>query len=365
MKSFPSTYYLKWFLVSRPQSRYSLGNSAIEPLNQAEWRRFKGAITLKAEPGFLRLIPLIHAIASHYRVPYTHVIPASGTSSATLFLFQQFLSPGDHVVLECPTYEPLLRGLQWYGVRISRLLRRFENGFAIDLKDLEARMTPRTRMIVLTTPHNPSGVAIPKETLRAIGTLARRSGAVVLCDEVYSEFLDSKIWKPAATLGPEFISTNSFAKAFGLHGIKVGWALASRRIATVANSVWEGSGVQWAHPSIGLAEQAFRDIGWIQRRSRTRAATNWTILKQWLEAHRTMFEWVEPSGGVICFVRLKKRRNTLALANHWLARYGLFITPGEFFDTPGAFRIGFGNSTSQLRLALRKLDLALHTSRLT
>ena len=106
------------------------------------------------------------------------------------------LSPGDEVLLEEPTYGLLLDVAQYLGASVRRVPRRFENGFALDPAEVMRALTPRTRLIVLTNFHNPSGALIPVETLRAIGESALRVGARVLVDEVYLEMLFQAARRP-------------------------------------------------------------------------------------------------------------------------------------------------------------------------
>ena len=116
--------------------------------------------------------------------------------------------------------------------------RRMEDGFRVDEEEVERQMTPRTRLIVLTNLHNPTGAYIDERTMRAIGELARNHGARVLVDEFYLEALYDRRPRPAIHLGEHFLVTSSLTKAYGLSGLSCGWVL----------GWWCGRGIR-LHPS--------------------------------------------------------------------------------------------------------------------
>src|SRR4029450_8117051 len=111
-----------------------------------------------------------------------------------------------------------------------RFKRKPEDAFRLDIGEIERMLTPKTRLIVLTNLHNPSGVLIEDDVLRELGALAVRHGARVLIDEVY---LDSAVppRRSAAHLGSEFVCTNSLTKVYGLSGLRCGWFLGGPGLA--------------------------------------------------------------------------------------------------------------------------------------
>ena len=131
----------------------------------------------------------VQAIARRYRVPQESVVSAVGTSLANYLAFTSITEPGDEILVEQPTYELILSTARYLGLEIKRFPRRAENDFAIDLADVERKITPRTRAIVICNLHNPTGAITPDATLRDIGALADKTGAYVLVDEVYREML--------------------------------------------------------------------------------------------------------------------------------------------------------------------------------
>src|SRR5207302_9436693 len=140
------------------------------------------------------------------------VTVAGGTSMANHLAMAAMIEHGDEVLIEQPTYDPLLAVAEYLGAEIKRFARRFEDGFKIDIEALEKQISPRTRLIVLTNLHNPSSALVDETTLRKIGDLARNVGARVLVDEVYQEAIFENAPRSAMSLGPEFVATSSFPK---------------------------------------------------------------------------------------------------------------------------------------------------------
>ena len=111
-----------------------------------------------------------------------------GASLGILYVLLAFVRPGDHVIVERPAYEALHRVPAMLGADVSRLGRRHDEEWAVRVDRLARLITPRTRAILLTNLHNPSGTLIPAEAMLAIGDLAARVGAIVCVDEVYLDF---------------------------------------------------------------------------------------------------------------------------------------------------------------------------------
>src|SRR5262249_38320497 len=156
---------------------------------------------------------------------------ATGTTLANHLAMAAILEPDDEVVVEQPVYDPLLAVPRYLRARVKRFLRRREDDFRIELPELERVVTAQTRLIVITNMHNPTSAVVPIETLKQIGELAESVGARVLVDEVYLEAIFDGVRPYAFGLGPEFVTTGSLTKAYGLSGLRCGWILAEPELA--------------------------------------------------------------------------------------------------------------------------------------
>ncbi|MFC1791907.1 aminotransferase class I/II-fold pyridoxal phosphate-dependent enzyme, partial [Gemmatimonadota bacterium] len=129
--------------------------------------------------------PLLDAIGKKYQVTTDQISVATGASGANFLACGALLRAGDEVVVERPTYDPLLGIPRFLGAQVRRFDRVFEEGFVVDPQRVAAVVTPRTRLIILSNLHNPTGALTSAETLGAVGEIADGVGARVLVDEVY------------------------------------------------------------------------------------------------------------------------------------------------------------------------------------
>src|SRR5581483_6956719 len=160
-------------------ARYNLANSGILGCSLNELPITLDDVQLNG-PNHEGYVPLKEAIASKYGVMPAQVVTAQGTSMANFLAMATVLERGDEVLLEHPAYDPLLAALRYLGTEVKRFHRTLANGWQIELDEVKQLLTPRTRLIVLTSPHNPSGVTVEQTTIKQLGELAATVGARVL-----------------------------------------------------------------------------------------------------------------------------------------------------------------------------------------
>src|SRR5205807_641142 len=203
--------YMQW-AKKRPKVKYDLALSGILDLPFAELDAKIEDVDLNGDNSY-GYRPLIDALASHCDVaPESVVTISGGTSMANHLAMAAALEHGDEVLIEQPTYEPILAVAGYFGAKIKRFSRSFEDQFRIDVEEIAEQITRATRLIVLTNLHNPSSALVDEKTLRRIGELAHGVGARVLVDEVYLEAMFERAPRSCVHLGPEFISTSSLTK---------------------------------------------------------------------------------------------------------------------------------------------------------
>ena len=301
--------------------------------------------------------PLLEAIAARYGVTPGRVTTAQGCSGANFLVYAALLEPGDDVLIEEPGYDPLLGAPRLVGANVIRFSREFADGFALDPDRVRAAMTPRTRLVVITSPHNPTGAVADAGALREIGRMAEERGAHVLVDEVYLDSTDAA--RPAAaTYGDTFISTSSLTKSYGLAGLRSGWILSSEGVAARlrrARDVVDGTGSIVAER---LSVLAFEHLDALIARARRILQQNRPIALDALR-RRPELEFVEPHGGTIVFPRLTKVDDTSRFAERLLNERDTAIVPGRFFGCPSHFRLGFSGPLESLRGGLGALEAAL------
>ena len=347
--------YMTWAKTSS-HARFNLATSGLVSVRLSELSVELADLELTRDGGY-GYEPLQRALAKRLNVAPESVVTAIGTSLANHLAMAALIKAGDEVLIEQPTYEPLLALARYLGADIKRFNRRFETDFRVLPSEVEKNLSPRTRLIVLTNLHNPSGVQIEQETLREVGSLAKRSGAHVLVDEVYLEALFDERPSTAFLLGPEFVTTSSLTKAFGLSGIRCGWIVAE---PALAEKIWQLNdlfGVMPAHPAEKLSVIALEQLPEIAARARTRLNKNRAVVYEFLDT-RVDLEAVRSEFGTIVFPRLKQG-SVDRLCAVLREKYETSVVPGRFFEMPDHFRVGFGIDPEMLKEGLVRLGSAL------
>jgi aspartate/methionine/tyrosine aminotransferase len=301
--------------------------------------------------------PLLAALAEHLQVEPASVVLAAGTSMANHLALAGLVEHGDEVLLESPGYPLIAAAARYLGAEVVTYERRPEEGFRLDPQAVARRLSPRTRVIVVTNLHNPSSVRTDEAVLREVGVLAREAGARVLVDEVYLEAVFAPRPPSAVHLGPEFVVTSSLTKAYGLSGLRCGWILAE---PDLARSLWRLNDVfaaSAAHPAERLSLVALQHLGPIRDRASRILETNRPVLQRFLDG-RDDLETVRSSWGTTSFPRLKSGRVD-ELCSGLRDRYQTSVVPGHFFGAPDHFRIGVGGEPEMTAEGLRRLGGAL------
>jgi aspartate/methionine/tyrosine aminotransferase len=273
------------------------------------------------------------------------VLVTPGAAAALFIVHTALLSAGDPLVVEFPNYATNIETPRAIGCQVDLLKLDFAQGFRFSAAELAALVTPRTRLISLTHPHNPTGTVLSRQDLEAAVTLAERTGCCLLVDETYREMNYEGPTPLAATLSPRCISVASMSKSFGLPGIRMGWIitrdpalqelfLAAKEQILICNSVVDE---EIAHAVLSRRE---RFLPSILERNRQALAT----VREWI-AQQSLLEWVEPRGGVVCFPRIRPDSGVDVDEFYHILneKYGTHVGPGHWFGMERRFmRIGYG-----------------------
>lgn len=349
--------YMEW-AKQRPSPRYDLAISNILGCSVDDLPGACEALDLsgKNDNGYA---PLIEAIADRYRVNTAQVTTAQGTSGANFLVCAALLEPGDDVLVERPGYDPLLGTPRLLGARTVRFDRSFDDGYRLDPDRVRRALTPRTRLIIITTPHNPTGALAAREEILEIGRLAESAGAHVLVDEVYLDVAsDQPSDDVAARLSEAFISTSSLTKSYGLASLRCGWVLSSPAVAERlrrTRDVVDGTG-----PIVTerLSVLAFEHLDALHARAKKILATNFPRVRDFVAGHPEL-QWVPPQGGTVAFPRILGVDDTTRFVERLVAERETIVVPGRFFEAPAHFRLGFSGRTEVVEGGLAHLGQAL------
>jgi aspartate/methionine/tyrosine aminotransferase len=301
--------------------------------------------------------PLVERLAKLNRVSPDCVVTAQGTSLANHLAIAATLEPGDEALVEWPTYELLTTTLQYLGAQVRFFDRGLERGFRVDPEEVERKITPRTRLIVLTNLHNPSGTLIDDATLRAVGEIARKNNARVLVDEVYLESMFDRRPRPAIHLGDHFVVTSSLTKAYGLSGVRCGWVLANPELAQRMRLIHDLYGVNAAFPADLISVIALDNLDHVIARAKKLLDANRPVLDAFLQSRDDLAS-VRPEFGTVAFPRVKN--GTVDQLDRLLReKYETAIVPGKYFAEEQHFRLGIGGDPEMTRVGFERLGKAL------
>lgn len=355
-RTYAHSPYLVW-VKTQPHAKYNLATSGVMNLPLAQLPVGPQDLEISGQTPGYGFAPLQESLSRYLKVPKECIVAAIGTSMANYLAYAGTLEPGDDVLVEQPAYESMFLAAQLAGANVVRFQRRFENGFAIDPSEVQRAITPKTRLIVLTNLHNPSGAFVTTETLRAIGKIAEQNGARVMVDEVYLEmFFDNPV-PSSFHLGETFVVTSSLTKVYGLSGLRCGWILAAPELAQRLWHINDLFGNIPPHSAELMSIVALENISTIAQRSRNLLNANRALLNQFLDS-RTDLELLRPPAGTVIFPRVTTG-NTGKFIELLREKYETEVVPGHFFEMPDHFRVGIGGDTEMLRVGLERMSSAL------
>ena len=329
--------FMHW-AKTRPKAKYDLALSGILNLPIAELEFDVKNLELHGDNPY-GFRPLIEALAKHRHVDPKNIATVSGgTSLANHLAMAALIENGDEVLIEQPTYDPLVAVARYLGAKIKRFPRPFEIEFKIDIDALEKHVTPKTRLIVITNLHNPSSALVDDYMLRKIGELARKVSAHVLVDEVYLEAMFESAPSPAISLGPEFVVTSSLTKGYGLSGLRCGWIFAEAELAKKIRRLDDIFAASAPFMMEQLSVAAINQLPKISARAKSMLDANRKTLREFLKS-RDDVDVVPTKFGTTSFPRVRNV-DVEELCSLLIKKYETALVPGKFFESPQHMRIG-------------------------
>jgi aspartate/methionine/tyrosine aminotransferase len=295
------------------------------------------------------------ALAAMYGADAEEILVFNGGAEALFALFFVAAEPQANVVVPTPAFAPFLEIPKSFGVEVRTYELRLENAFALDAEDITRLADARTKLILLNTPHNPTGALADDSALRELDAFAQRRGIQLVVDEVYHPIYHVEAPRSAGEYTRATV-LGDYSKSFSLPGIRIGWLLerdaARRRELERAHTYLT---VSTSLPGELLAEVAVRNRETVWNRARTVSATNLALLDQWAAEHEEHVEWLRPSGSMTAFPRLRGIADARPFCVA-AAERGVLLAPGDCFGAPAHFRIGFGLAMPKYREALGLLS---------
>ena len=272
------------------------------------------------------------------------VLITAGAAQALFIIATSLLDKGDHVVVIRPNYATNIETPRAIEAEVTYLDLAFADGFRIDPEKLMARVTPRTRYVSITVPHNPTGVMMSDVDLRSLVAQVESAGCRLLVDETYREMTSGAPLPVAATLSERAISVSSLSKTYGIPGIRTGWLVCrDGELMKTFLAAKEQIGICGSVVDEEIAARAFAQRGTWLPELHAFIARQLGVVRQWM-AGEEMMEWVEPSGGVVCFPRIKPEVPVDVDEFYRVLGevHGTYVGPGHWFEQDRRhMRIGY------------------------
>ncbi len=373
MLTSPLAPYLYW-AKTRPAATFDLAGSNLLACTLDDLPGAREAVDLTA-PDRGGYPPLVEAIAAHYGVSTDLVVTAHGCSAANFLAIAALVGPGDTVLMEEPWYDQITGACRLLGARVETFERRFDEGYRIDVGALRSRITTGTKLVIITSPHNPSGMTTDRDTLVALQAMAEGAGVHVLVDEVYLDVTNmlqdppssdkprtaprvTGRYTPAALLGDRLLSISSLTKSYGLSGLRCGWVIAAPAIAERARRVRDLIDNIGAAPADRLGALAFTHLGRLAARAHGLVSTNLDVARAFLARHPQL-ELSVPVETTIMFPRLAGVPDMGPFVARLFADHSVAVVAGSFFGAPAHMRISLGGRTETLVAGLERIGRML------
>ena len=291
-----------------------------------------------------------------------NVTVANGTAEANFIAAWRLVEPGDEVVLVLPNYMQLWGVVRGFGATVVPVRLREEAGWGLDGDQLRRAVGPRTRLVAVCNPNNPTGAILSDAERKEIVSAAGRHGAWILADEVYRGA--ERDGEETATFWGSYdrlLVTGGLSKAYGLPGLRIGWVVGPE---TAAGELWARKDYLTISPgalSDRLARAALRPEARARILARTRGilTANYPVLEEWVRRRGDRFRLVPPRAGAIAYLRYGWNVNSTELVGRLREEQSVLVVPGDHFGMDGFLRVGFGNEPRELRAGLERIDVVL------
>ncbi|HXH05675.1 MAG TPA: aminotransferase class I/II-fold pyridoxal phosphate-dependent enzyme [Vicinamibacterales bacterium] len=313
-------------------------------------------------PELRRLVAALYPGATE-----AHIEITNGGAEANYVVLWHLVEPGDEIVMMTPNYMQGWGLARAFGGGVARWwlregMRAGRPAWRADLDELDRLVTPRTKLILICNPNNPTGARLTAEELDAVCRIAARHGAWVMADEIYrGAELDgietASVWGRYERV----VVTSGLSKAYGLPGLRIGWIAGPPELIA---RLWS------YHDYTTIAPSALGD--WLARialapdrrprlldRTRRVLRENYPRLRAWIDAHEGWFRHIPPEAGAIAYVAYTHPINSSMLVARLRDEQSVLVVPGDHFGMDGYLRFGFGVETPLLQEGLQRIDRLL------
>ena len=288
-----------------------------------------------------------------------NVIACSGSAEANLLVVLSFLNPGDEIIVVVPNFLQIWGLARGFGIIVKELWLKEKSGWQPDLSELESLVTPKTKMITICHPNNPTGQYLPLEKMQELVDFCRKHDLWLHSDEIYrgSEIF---IEEPPsfADLYEKAIVSSGTSKAMGLPGLRIGWLVGPKNEIYTA---WQRKDYASTVPStpmqfianIALQPERRQQI---LERGRRRLRSNLGIFQAWANDRSETISFIPPQAGAMAFFRYHYDVNSTELMQRLRKEQDILVLPGDAYGMDHFLRIGICIPEDHLRVGLERMD---------
>ena len=303
----------------------------------------------------------------------SEVIVTTGAKTAIFLAIASYIGPGDEVIIPEPTYPAYAEVTKLFGGKPIYVPLRFsaDEGFRIDIRNLEEKISERTKMIVLNNPHNPTGAVFRPEEIRKVAEIAKEHGILLLSDEVYDNFVYGDVKFYSVLEDPDWrdyvLYVNGLSKTFSMTGWRLGYLVVAeeivKRIATLATNVYSCP-VSFAQKGGVVAfKGSWKPVEEMVALFKKRRDRMYELLNDIYG-----FEVWKSAGAFYMFPRVKKlldkaNMNVEEFVDFLLTKHGVLVLPGTAFSETEIgqqyVRFSFCTSIEAIEEGIRKIKTAI------
>jgi hypothetical protein len=296
-----------------------------------------------------------------YNVSEDNIFITSGTNEANFLVIMQTVNPGDQVIIDQPSWPQPYELCNALGADVKIIKRREDMGWGIDLDELDDMASPKTKLIFVNCPNNPTGAIFEESEMKKVCEIARKNDAYLLSDEVYRGLeWDAPLSPAAVNYYEKAVSASSVSKTCGLQGIRTGWMATQDKellykclilredTSEVMNTLGEYIALAALKP--GKHEKLIEE-------AKEEGKKGWAIISDWISKSE-VFDWVKPRGGFLCFPKYELEIGSEEFCKRLLEKpYRTFVQPGIAYGFEKHMRLGAGGGkVERIKEGLRRID---------
>lgn len=347
---------------------YDMSESGVRPLTLRELMEMGfGLDALLDQPlgysqsnGTIALREKIAAIYPGAAIEQIEV--TNGTSEANYLIALSQISPGDIVAMQVPNYMQMWGVTRSLGAEVKTFRLRTDAGWEPDWDEFDRAVTPKTRLLYLSNPNNPTGSVLSAAAMRRIADRCQQTGTWLLSDEVY---LGAEADGPRTTsfwgMGDRVIVTSGLSKAYGIPGVRIGWIAGP---VPLVDACWSQHDYITIGPNklsdrIALIAVEAHNRERCYARTRDILQRNLPIASEWVQSFGGRLSWTQPKAGAIGLMKYGADTPSVAIADRVRLNQSALIVPGKHVGVEGHLRIWLGGREEFLREGLRRIGVEL------